>query len=344
MELAMSFHSSPLSDGATQDAVLELMKKGCIIRKAAVDLCKKHGLLAWCHGIVSNRDQKWDKISKVVSIMTCLAKTFGETGCMAYSSMHESLLLCITILDQLSNNMPFFGTLLNDLLQILQKITTLADNIDSLPTASLTRLLLDKSSLLLPDNQLQVAGTGTAAVLVKNILSLLLNWRQPGCSGNPTVLEMFRQCCLLMKSLHLEIEYSYQIAYWILQHLQHSNRLVKSVLQEEDSFTVNAITEFVLISQQQQGLQELLNTAISILQILTESLLSTRLNDEVLPTRCQQVKLLLESPCYKRLVGMGNVSRVDKESHTESALLFRYLWSEMDPGHFEEFPRTWLRN
>ena len=191
---------------------------------------------------------------------------------------------------------------------MLQKIINLADSIDSLPTASLMGLLLDKSSLLLTKGQLHTAGMRTS-VLVGHILSLLLHWRQPGCSGTLRVLEMFRKCCLMMKSFDLEVEYSSQIAHWLLQHLQHNKKLVESVLQEEDSFMVNTIREFVLKGQWQQGLQDLSNTAVSVLKILTECLLSTDLNDEVLPTKCRQVKLLLESTCYKTLV--GNISKED---------------------------------
>ena len=104
-----------------QDAILELVKTACSLRKAAIDLCRKHGLLSWCHGImlcryrkggnitkfcpvhlfcflVSNRDQQLHKVGKVISIMLRLVSTFKTTGSFVVSSLQEIVWVCTTVL------------------------------------------------------------------------------------------------------------------------------------------------------------------------------------------------------------------------------------------------------
>lgn len=224
--------------------------------------------------------------------------------------------------------MPAFCSILSELLQVLQAVVNLAGCINSLLTDCMVEQLLDKRSLLLKQGQLHTGtnSTGTGlSTLAGLILSLVLHWKLAACFRMSRALEVFRKCCMMMNSFNLDMQYSGQIACWLSKLLQQDMKLIDSVLQEEDSFTVNAVREFLLISQQQQGLQDLSDVAIALLRMLTESLLNGELNYEMLSPKCHRVKQLAESANYKTLLGETTIEDKGKRS-IETLTVFSHYY------------------
>ncbi|KAJ7389929.1 hypothetical protein OS493_028395 [Desmophyllum pertusum] len=209
IELALSYHDSPVSDHHSQNLVTQLLLSALKIHPAAYDLTKNYGIVAWIHSLCYKSKSSKDEEEKSVRLppslaqecalvcWTLLGKLRSSPGA---SDTYKYLQLLASIIPYLAANEQPSGLSCDRILSLLCLWCAAFEE-----TVVLSQLLspLNLNEMLSSAGQTYAPRTDCEYIKLKteslsSLLALLASWQPSGVGTNQTSLQQIVSSCLAL--------------------------------------------------------------------------------------------------------------------------------------------------